>query len=571
MRWLDASATARTGVPYVKIFREERDRSLLLALDASGSMGFGTAGAAKAATAAHALALLASAAGRAGDRIGLVVFDAGVRAEVGLGRGRAQSARVIRIATQQAAQSRGPTDLAAALRALRRRTARRAVIVLISDFRDPALRGGDAGPLRRELAALARGNDVVAAAVVDPREQALVAAGGVRVRDAERGGRTLRALDGERARAPGLRRGGRALARTARARPAERRGRVPLAAQRPQPPLRARALLPGARGAPAGRRAMTRRSACAAALLSATLLASACRQPPPGAPVEPRAAWLLDPPQVRIGDVAMLERLVVTPPGWTVVPFQPAQAPAGFWLLDAEALPPERLASRWLHRTRLRIRARELGRFEWPAATAEVEAPDGVKMRLALDAQPLEVVSLLSETPDRLTPFGVRPLPETPARSLLAAAAAGAFGTLAALSVFLLVARRRRARAVRPREPAAGEPPETRARAALGRARAALEADPRAAADAAATVLRRFLSERFGVPAPARTSQELAAMTPPFALTTRWAGVVALLRSLDEQRFAPPPKPPGGAGRLAPLLDAAELFIAQTLPPAAPR
>ena len=191
VRSLDASATARTGVPYVKIFREERDRTLLLALDASGSMGFGTAGAAKAVTAAHALALLASAAGRAGDRIGLVVFDAGVRAEVGLGRGRAQSARVIRIATQLASQSHGPTDLAAALRALRRRTVRRAVIVLISDFRDPALRGGDAGPLRRELAALARENDVVAAAVVDPREQALVAAGGVRVRDAERGGRTL--------------------------------------------------------------------------------------------------------------------------------------------------------------------------------------------------------------------------------------------------------------------------------------------------------------------------------------------------------------------------------------------
>ena len=196
VRSLDASATARTGVPFVKVFREERDRSLLLALDVSGSMGFGTAGAPKAATAAHALALLASAAGRAGDRIGLVVFDDHVRTEVELGRGRAQSARVIRSATRAASRSRGPTDLAAALRALRRRTPRRAVIVLISDFRDPAWLGGDpkgraAEGLRREIAALARENDVIAAAVVDPREQALVAAGAVRVRDAERGGRTL--------------------------------------------------------------------------------------------------------------------------------------------------------------------------------------------------------------------------------------------------------------------------------------------------------------------------------------------------------------------------------------------
>jgi uncharacterized protein (DUF58 family) len=206
VRSLDASASARTGVPYVKIFREERDRTLLLGLDVSGSMGFGTAGAGKAATAAHALALLASAAGRAGDRIGLVAFDARVRAEAPLARGRAQSARVIQIAARAAAQSRGPTDLAVGLRALRRRAGRRAVVVLISDFRDPVLqrgilqrgnppgeglRGGDAGPLRRELAALARENDVIAAAVVDPREQDLVAAGGARLRDAERGGDTL--------------------------------------------------------------------------------------------------------------------------------------------------------------------------------------------------------------------------------------------------------------------------------------------------------------------------------------------------------------------------------------------
>ncbi len=191
VRSLDASATARTGVPYVKIFREERDRSLLLGLDVSGSMGFGTAGAGKAATAAHALALLASAAGRAGDRIGLVAFDARVRAEAPLARGRVQSARLIQLATRAASQSRGNTVLAVALRALRRRAVRRAVVVLISDFRDPALQAGDAGPLRRELAALARNNDVVAAVVVDPREQALVAAGGVRVRDAERGGRAL--------------------------------------------------------------------------------------------------------------------------------------------------------------------------------------------------------------------------------------------------------------------------------------------------------------------------------------------------------------------------------------------
>ena len=78
------------------------------------------------------------------------------------------------------------------------------------------------------------------------------------------------------------------------------------------------------------------------AALGAGLLAAACGEAPPeAAPVEPRAAWLLDPPQIRIGEVAKLERLVVTPPDWTVAPLEAAQPPAGFWLLDAEALPPE--------------------------------------------------------------------------------------------------------------------------------------------------------------------------------------------------------------------------------------
>jgi uncharacterized protein (DUF58 family) len=182
VRSLDPRASARTGEPHVKIFREERDRELWLGLDVSGSMTFGSAGAAKAATAAHALALIASAAGRAGDRVGLLAFAARVCEEVPLARGHAQSARVIHAAVRAAAHSSGATDLRLAIHELRRRAARRAVIVLFSDFRDPAL-AGDA--LRRELAPLAHESDVVAAWLCDPREQALVAAGGVRLRDAE--------------------------------------------------------------------------------------------------------------------------------------------------------------------------------------------------------------------------------------------------------------------------------------------------------------------------------------------------------------------------------------------------
>ena len=62
VRALDWNATARSGVPYVKRFREERDQTVLLAVDVSASMSFGSAGRAKAALAAHAAALIAAAA-----------------------------------------------------------------------------------------------------------------------------------------------------------------------------------------------------------------------------------------------------------------------------------------------------------------------------------------------------------------------------------------------------------------------------------------------------------------------------------------------------------------------------
>ena len=316
---------------------------------------------------------------------------------------------------------------------------------------------------------------------------------------------------------------------------------------------------------------MRRGAGSGTALLAAALLAAACGEPPPAAPVEPRATWLLEATQLRVGDVASLDRLVVTPPDWTVSPLEPPAAPDGFWLLDSESLATERLASRWIHRTRLRIRAREVGRFTWPAETVGVEAPEGEKRQLPLDALEIEVVSVLPEAPDRLTPFGVRPLPEAAGRALLAAAAAGALGSLGAVALALLVVRRRRARAAAPREAAAGEPADSRARASLTRAREALAGDPERAANAISAALRHFVAERFGVAAPARTSEELAAMPAPFSLATRWTALVALLRALDAERFAPRADAAPCAQPVAELLDAAEAFVAESLPPAAPR
>jgi uncharacterized protein (DUF58 family) len=186
VRSLDWNATARTGVPYVKRFREERDQTLLLVLDVSASMGFASGERSKAATAAHAAALLAMAAARAGDRVGLLAWDTHARAELWPARGEAHLWRVIRTAVQTVPGA-GGTDLAAALAHLRARTRRRGVLVLLSDFRDESLARGGAGGA---LAAAARRFDLVALGLEDRRELELVGAGPLRLRDAEHPGRT---------------------------------------------------------------------------------------------------------------------------------------------------------------------------------------------------------------------------------------------------------------------------------------------------------------------------------------------------------------------------------------------
>lgn len=189
VRSIDWNATARHGEVFVKQFREERDQTLLFALDVSASMRFTSTRASKAETAAHALALLAAAAGRAGDRTGLVAFDERVRAVVPAARGVAHGFRIVRTALECARDPRAGTHLAGGLRALRARTRRRGVVFVLSDFRDDtALAPGE------ELADLARRHDLVAVVLVDPVELSLPRVGPVRLLDPERPGHT-RVLD----------------------------------------------------------------------------------------------------------------------------------------------------------------------------------------------------------------------------------------------------------------------------------------------------------------------------------------------------------------------------------------
>jgi len=185
VRSIDWNIMARTGVPFVKRFRAERNQTLVLAVDISGSMAFGTAGRSKAETAAHAAALLSVAALRAGDRVGVITFDSEVRTEIPPARGEANAWRVLRTLVAAPAKAGGGTGLEAALARIRARPRGRGVVFLLSDFRDDAFFAATARSARTELRAVVARYDVVAIPIDDPREERLPPCGTLRLADPE--------------------------------------------------------------------------------------------------------------------------------------------------------------------------------------------------------------------------------------------------------------------------------------------------------------------------------------------------------------------------------------------------
>jgi uncharacterized protein (DUF58 family) len=180
VRTIDWNVTARFGHPYVKRFVEERELTVVLALDGSASGRFGTGGAWKSERAAEAAALLAAAAIRNNDKVGLLVFTDRVEKYLAPKKGRTHVLRVIREALFFRPKGRG-TRIAAALEHVSNVQRRRAVVFLISDFLDS---GYD-----DLLTVTSRRHDVVAVSITDPREAELPRAGLVEIEDAETGER----------------------------------------------------------------------------------------------------------------------------------------------------------------------------------------------------------------------------------------------------------------------------------------------------------------------------------------------------------------------------------------------
>ncbi len=183
-RTIDWNVTARTGEPYVKTYVEERELTVLVVVDMSGSMAFGTKKREKRWVAAQLAAMMAFSAIKNGDRVGLVAFTDTVERYVPPKKGRKHVLRIIDEILGFDPVGKG-TDLGGALEFVGRVQRRKAVVFLISDFLDSGY--------ERALHVTARRHDLVPLTVHDPAERELPDLGIVMLEDAETG--AIQAMD----------------------------------------------------------------------------------------------------------------------------------------------------------------------------------------------------------------------------------------------------------------------------------------------------------------------------------------------------------------------------------------
>jgi len=178
IRHIEWNVTARMGLPFVKVHREERELTVMLLVDVSSSGTFGSETKTKNEVAAEVAALLAYTAIKSNDRVGLIIFSDQIERYIPPKKGRAHVWRVIRDILTHRPQRSG-TDLQAALEYLGQVARRRVVGFLISDFLDQGWTDG--------LRIAGRRHDLTAVTITDRRETELPPIGILELEDAETG------------------------------------------------------------------------------------------------------------------------------------------------------------------------------------------------------------------------------------------------------------------------------------------------------------------------------------------------------------------------------------------------
>jgi uncharacterized protein (DUF58 family) len=178
IRTIDWNVTARTGKPYIKRFVEEREMTVLFAVDLSASGDFGTVNKAKNELAAEFCAVLAFAAAKNNDKVGLLIFTDQVELYIPPKKGISHMLRLVR-ELLYFKMSKRKTDISQALDYLGRVVRKRATVFLVSDFIETGF--------KKTLGLLNKRHDVIAVSVRDQAEIALPGIGLVEFADAESG------------------------------------------------------------------------------------------------------------------------------------------------------------------------------------------------------------------------------------------------------------------------------------------------------------------------------------------------------------------------------------------------
>jgi len=182
IRTIDWNVTARYGKPFVKVFEEERELTVILMVDASSSGEFGSFDRMKGEIGVEICALLAFSAIKNNDKVGLIIFTDQVEKYIPPRKGKSHVLRVLRELLYFKPEDR-MTDVGGALEFLNRVARRRSVVFLVSDFLSK--------DFERPLRIANKKHDLVAVHLVDPRETELPDVGYLELEDAETGERIL--------------------------------------------------------------------------------------------------------------------------------------------------------------------------------------------------------------------------------------------------------------------------------------------------------------------------------------------------------------------------------------------
>jgi len=178
VRDIDWNVTARFGHPFVKVYREERELTIMLLVDVSSSCLFGTQRQLKQELAAELASVLAFAATKSNDKVGLIIFSDHIEKFIPPKKGKNHVWRVIKEVLEHQPRA-ASTDIAAALTFLNKVARRRVVSFLISDF--------IARDYETALRITSKKHDMIALCITDPRELELPRVGIVELQDAESG------------------------------------------------------------------------------------------------------------------------------------------------------------------------------------------------------------------------------------------------------------------------------------------------------------------------------------------------------------------------------------------------